>query len=230
MLIRKVSAFYTLRFIHKTVSTNKNSTLNTKTLFRLLLSTGFILWVLSWIGDSNGILPLSTYGMISSVILTGIGIYFWLKSYKEKRGFYPKFFKIYRGLLNKMKQNPFNGIVIMVRHLLKFYTLILVFSMILVFVGFITIGQSEPVKTVQNYCENNAEINKITGKINHYGILRNVHSQWGAETGNSDISMIFVSEKGVFHISSTLEKENGEWKVTELKLRNINTGANNVYN
>ncbi len=200
--------------------------MNIKTLFRLLLSTGFILWVLSWIGDSNGILPLSTYGMFLSVFLTGTGIYFWLKSYKEKRGFYPKLFKIYRNLLNKMKKNPFNGFIIMVRHLLKFYTLTLVFTMILVFIGYITIGQSEPVKTVQNYCENNSEINKITGKINHYGILRNVNSQWGAETGNSKISMTIVSEKGVFYITSKLEKENGEWKVKELELKNKNTGAN----
>ena len=117
----------------------------------------------------------------------------------------------------------------MVRHLLKFYTLILIFSMILVFIGFITIGQSEPVKTVQNYCENNAEINKITGEINHYGILRNVNSKWSAETGSSELSLVFVSEKGVFNVSSKLEKENGEWKVIKLELKNKNTGANNVY-
>jgi|TARA_B110001469_G_scaffold127822_1_gene150877 hypothetical protein len=202
---------------------------NTKTLFRLLLSTGFILWVLSWIADSNGTLPASTYGMIISVILTGFGIYFWLKSYKEKRGFYPKFLKTYRDLLNKMKKNPFNGFFIMVRHLLKFYTLILVFSMILVFIGFITIGQSQPVKTVQNYCENNPEINNITGKINHYGILRNVSSQWNSETGSSELSLVFVSENGVFNVSSELEKENGEWKVKELELKDKNTGANKVY-
>ena len=204
--------------------------MNTKTLFRLFLSTGFILWILSWIGDSNGILPLSTYGMIFSVVLTGLGIYFWLKSYKEQRGFYPKFFKIYKDLLNKMKKNPFNGFFIMVKHLLKFYTLILVFSMILVFIGFITIGQSEPVKTVQNYCENNSEINKITGKINHYGILRNVSSQWNSETGSSELSLVFVSENGTFNVSSKLEKENVEWKVKKLELKDKNTGANTVYN
>lgn len=117
----------------------------------------------------------------------------------------------------------------MVRHLFKFYTLILVFSMILVFIGFITIGQSEPVKTVQNYCENNSEINRITGKINHYGILRNVSSQWNSETGSSDLSLVFVSENGIFNVSSKLEKENGEWKVKELELKDKNTGANTVY-
>ena len=193
--------------------------MNTKTIFRLFLITGFILWILSWIGDTNGILPASTYGMIISVISTGFGIYFWLKSYKEKRGFYPKFLKIYRDLLKKMKKNPFSGFFIMVRHLLKFYTLILIFSMILVFIGFVTIGQSEPVKTVQNYCENNTEINKITGKINHYGILRNVSSQWNSETGTSELSLIFVSDKGVFNVSSKLEKENGEWNVKKLELK-----------
>jgi hypothetical protein len=204
--------------------------LNTKTIFRLVISTGFILWILSWIGDLNGIIPLSTFGMFFSFLLTGIGVYFWLKSYKEKRGFYPKIFEIYRDLLNKMKKNPFQVIIIMVRNLLKFYTLILIFSMILVFIGFITIGQSEPVKTVQNYCENNSEINKITGKINHYGILRNVNSQWGYETGSSELSLVFVSENGVFNVSSKLEKENGEWKVKKLELKNKNTGANTVYN
>jgi len=216
-------------FLILDVSSNINSTLNTKTLFRLLLSTGFILWVLSWIGDSNGILPASTYGMIFSVILTEFGIYFWLKSYRDKRGFYPKFFKIYRVLLNKMKKNPFNGFFFMVRHLLKFYTLILVFSMIIVFIGFITIGQSEPVKTVQNYCENNSEIKNITGKINYYGILRNVSSQWNSETGSSELSLVFVSENGIFNVFSKLEKENGEWKVKKLELKDKNTGANIVY-
>ncbi|MBG7611881.1 hypothetical protein IU405_06440 [Polaribacter sp. BAL334] len=198
--------------------------MNTKTIFRLFITTGFILWILSWIGDLNGILPLSTFGMFFSFLLTGIGIYFWLKSYKEKRGFYPKIFEIYRDLLNKIKKNPFNGIIIMVRNLLKFYTLVLIFSMVLVFIGFITIGQSEPVKTVQNYCENNSEIYKITGKINHYGILRNVNFQWSPETVSSELSLIFVSENGVFNLSSKLKKENGEWKVEKLELKDKNTG------
>ena len=203
--------------------------MNIKTLFRLLLSSGFILWVLSWIGDLNGKLPESTYGMFSSIILTGCGIYFWLKSYKEKRGYYPKFFKIYREQTDSMKKNPLNGIFFMVRHLLKFYTFILAFSMILVSIGYLTMGQSEPVKVTQNYCENNQEIAKITGHINHYGILRNVRSQWDSETGNSEISMTFVSEKGVFDINSKLEKENSEWKVKELELTNKDTGANTRY-
>jgi len=204
--------------------------LNIKSLFRLLLSTGFIFWILSWVGDFNGILPLSTYGMILSVFLTGIGIYFWLKSYKEKRGYYPKFFKIYKDLCNKMKNNPFNGFFIMTRHLLKFYTMTLVFSMILVFVGFITIGQSEPVKKVQNYCENNSEVNRITGKINHYGVLRSVSSQWNSKIGSSELSLVFVSENGVFNVYSKLEKENGEWKVKELVLKDKNTGTNTIHN
>ena len=202
--------------------------MNTKTLFRIFLTSGFILWILSWIGDSKGILPASTYGMVFSAISTGLGIYFWLKCYKEIRGYYPKFLKIYGNLHKEMKKNPFNGTFFMVRHLLKFYVLILVFSMVLVFIGFMTIGQSEPVKTVQNYCENNTEINKITGKINHYGILRNVSSTWNSENGSSELSLIFVSEKGVFNISASLEKKNGEWKVIKYELINKNTGANNV--
>ena len=31
------------------------------------------------------------------------------------------------------------------------------------------------------------KLNKITGKINHYGILRNVSSKWSSETGNSEL-------------------------------------------
>ena len=204
--------------------------MNTKTLFRLFLSTGLILWVLSWISDLNGILPASTYGMLLSAILTGFGIYFWLKTYKAKRGSYPKFHKIYRELISSMKKNPFNGIFFLVRHLLKFYTIILVLTMVLVFIAYLTIGQSEPVKVTQNYCENNTDIAEITGQIKHYGILRNVSSQWNSETGNSELSMTFVSENGVFNLSSKLEKENGEWNVINLELKNKNTGANTVYN
>ena len=192
--------------------------MNTKTLFRIFLTSGFILWVLSWIGDSKGILPISTYGMIFSAVLTVFGIYFWLNSYKEKRGHYPKFLKIYGNLYKEMRKNPFNGFFFMLRHLLKFYTLILIFSMILVFIGFITIGQSEPVKTVQNYCENNTDINNITGKIKHFGILRNVSTQWNAETESSEISLVFVSENGVFDLNSKLEKVNGIWMVKNVEL------------
>lgn len=201
--------------------------MNTKTLFRIFLSTGAILWILSWIGDINGKLPESTYGMILSSILTGIGIYFWLKSYKEIRGHYPKFYKKYQELIKSMKKNPFNGMFFMVKHLFKFYTFTLVFSMILVLIGYFTIGQSEPVKVTQNYCENNIDINKITGKIEHYGILRNVSSKWNSEPGSSELSLIFVSKNGVFDVSSKLEKKNGEWKVKKLELKNKNTGANN---
>ncbi len=193
------------------------------------MSTGAILWILSWIGDTNGKLPESTYGMILSVILTGIGIYFWLKFYKEIRGHYPKFYKKYQELIRSMKKNPFNGIFFMVKHLLKFYTFILVFSMILVFIGYLTIGQSEPIKVTQNYCENNIDINKITGKIKHYGILRNISSKWSSESGSSELSLIFVSENGIFNVFSKLEKKNGVWKVKKLEIRNKNTGANTVY-
>uniref|UniRef100_UPI00404A6DAC hypothetical protein n=1 Tax=Flavobacterium sp. TaxID=239 RepID=UPI00404A6DAC len=204
--------------------------MNKKTLFRILLSTGAILWVLSWIDDLNGKLPESTYGMILSVILTGIGIYVWLKFYKETRGHYPKFYKKYQEMIKSMKKNPFNGIFFLVKNLLKFYTFVLIFSMILVLIGYLTIGQSEPVKVTQKYCESNSEINRITGKINHYGILRNVSSQWNSETGSSELSLVFVSENGTFNVSSKLEKENGEWKVKKLDLKDKNTGANTVYN
>ena len=90
-----------------------NTTLNIKTIFRLLLSFEFILWVLSWIGDLNGKLPESTYGMFFSSILIGCGIYFWLKSYKEQVESYPKFYKIYREQTDSMKKNPFNGMFFM---------------------------------------------------------------------------------------------------------------------
>ncbi|GAL02059.1 hypothetical protein JCM19314_1590 [Nonlabens ulvanivorans] len=46
----------------------------------------------------------------------------------------------------------------------------------------------------------------------------------------SELSLVFASEKGVFNVSSKLEKENGEWKVKKLELNNKNTGANTVYN
>jgi hypothetical protein len=177
-----------------------------------------------------GKLPESTYGMFFSTFLTGSGIYFWLKSYKEKRGYYPKFYKIYRDQIDSMKKNLFNGIFFLIRHLLKFYTLILVFSMILVSIGYLTIGQSEPVKVTQNFCEKNQEIAKITGHINHYNILRSVHSQWNSKTGNSEISMIFVSEKGIFDVYSKLVKKNSEWKVKELELTNKNNGTICYYN
>jgi len=51
-----------------------------------------------------------------------------------------------------------------------------------------------------------------------------------SETGSSELSLIFVSENGVFKVSSKLERENGEWKVKKLELKDKNTGANNVYN
>ncbi|MEM5564638.1 hypothetical protein WNY78_05965 [Psychroserpens sp. AS72] len=201
--------------------------MNLKTLFRILLSIGAILWVISWIGDLNGKLPESTYGMILSAILTGFGIYFWLKSYKKTRGHYPKFHKKYQEMIKSMKKNPFNGIFFLVKNLFKFYTFVLVFSMILVLIGYLTIGQSEPVKVTQKYCENNIDVQKITGEIKHYGILRNVSSRWNSETGNSDLSLVFVAENGVFNISTKLEKENGEWEVKKYELKNKNTGANN---
>lgn len=127
-----------------------------------------------------------------------------------------------------MKRNPLNGIFFLAKNLFKFYTSVLVFTMILVLVGYFTIGQSEPVKVTQNYCESNIDINRITGEIKHYGILRNVNSQWNSETGSSELSLVFVAENGVFNIFSRLKKDNREWKVIDFELTDISNGSNIV--
>jgi hypothetical protein len=203
--------------------------LTEKLIFRILIAIGCLLWIISNIGESSGYQPLSTIGMLISLPITGLGIYYWFNYYKSSRGYYPKFMKTYRYLIKGMKKNPFFGIIFMVKNLLKFYVCLVLFSMGIVFLGYATIAQSESVKTTQRYCINSSEIKLITGEIRYFGILRNVQNTYNSTGGKSKMSLTIVGKKGNFKVNSELEKINDEWRVIVLTLTDINTGANKVY-
>jgi hypothetical protein len=204
--------------------------LKDKLIFRILITFGCLLWIISQIGELNGYQPLSTIGMFISIPITFLGIYYWFIYFKSIRGYYPKFIEKFRYLISKMKGNPFFGFFFMVRHLLKFYVCMVVFSMGIVFLGYLTVGQSESVKTTQSYCENSPDIKLKTGEIKYFGILRNVKNEYNSKSGKSEMSLTLVGKKGNFTVDSKLEKISGKWNVIELTLTDINTGANTVYN
>ncbi len=97
----------------------------------------------------------------------------------------------------------------------------------IVFLGYLTVGQSESVKTTQSYCENSMDIKIKTGEIKYFGVLRNVTNKYNSKGGKSEMSLTLVGKKGNFKVDSKLEKTNGEWNVISLTLTEINTGANN---
>ena len=201
-----------------------------KLIFRVLITLGCLLWIVSNIGESNGYQPLSTITLAISIPFTVLGIYYWFIHYKSTRGYYPKFIKTYKNLIKQMKKNPFFGIFFMVRNLLKFYVCLVVFSMGIVFLGYATVGQSDSVKTTQRYCENSSDIKLKTGEIKYFGILRNVKNEYNSKSGKSEMSLTLVGKKGNFTVDSKLKKISGKWNVIELTLTDINTGANTVYN
>lgn len=159
--------------------------------------------------------------MLVSIPIYALGIYLWLGHYKQKNGHYPKVLKTYKGVLEKIKRNLLYGIYFLARNVISFYTFLVGFTMILVFVGFLTTTLSDSVNTTQKYVENTPEIKKRTGQINYYSIFRNVHSQYNSSSGKSTVQLTLIGQNGVFYVDSKLKKENGKWQVIDIKLSEI---------
>lgn len=180
---------------------------------------GCLIWIVSFFGEAFRFQPYSTIGILISPMLTFFGIYHWFMYYKLTKGHYPKFFKAWKGVISKMRKNPFAGIGFMFSHILETWTFIIVCWMGMIFIMFLTFGQSKAFKAAKEYCENDSEILEKTGEIRYYGLLVGGSISTKGQSGESELTFTIVGENGNFNANAELIKYNDAWELTELKVQ-----------
>jgi hypothetical protein len=183
-----------------------------------LILTGCLLWIASFLGEKGGLQPYSTFGLVISPILIIVGVFRWARYYRDKRGYYPQPGRIISSLMKGMAQNPFFGIGFLVRHLLHFWTLCILFWTGILFLLFCVFSNSAAFTATKKYCETNADILAKTGEIKYYSplISGSIHQHNGQ--GNAELFFTIVGTKGNIKAASSVTQQNGDWTVKELKL------------
>ncbi len=178
-----------------------------------------LIWTVSFFGEILKLQPFSTIGIIISPPLTLFGIYKWFISYKIRRGHYPNFLKVWRTINKEIQSNPFFGTKFILEHILETWTFIIICWMCMFLIMFLTFRESNAFNTLKEYCENNPEIIKKTGKIKYYGVLvgGEMSNDWNNE-GNAEFTFTIVGENGNFNADAYLIKHNNTWKVIKIKI------------
>lgn len=185
---------------------------------RFFITTGLIIWFLSFFGEVSSFQPYSTVGILISPIFIIIGLFYWFKFYKSSRGYYPKFWTVWKENLRKMRSNPFAGIVFLLKHIIETWTIITIFFMLFVLVGYFALENSEAFKTIKKHCESNKEILAKTGKIYYYGILISGKITRQKNNGFANFSFTIVGKNGNFSANSELTELNNQWTVETLTI------------
>ncbi|EJF10134.1 cytochrome c oxidase assembly factor Coa1 family protein [Pontibacter sp. BAB1700] len=185
---------------------------------KALVTTGCLIWCASFFGEAFNAQPYSTVGIIVSPILTVTGVILWLLYYRNTRGYYPK--------LKTVRDNTYSyggqftlGFDFLIKHVLEFWTLCILFWMGLVLLMVLTFRRSDAFEAAKQYCQTNQEILSQTGEIKYFGVLVAGNLSTGGQGGKADLSFSIVGTKGNFSAISRLTKQNLVWTVEELELR-----------
>jgi hypothetical protein len=191
--------------------------LNPKT-HKILILTGCLIWIASFFGEALGGQPYSTIGIVISPVLTIIGVIYWFKYYRAKRGHYPKFETLGDNIVNAGGSLTLR-FDFLLKHVLEFWTFCILFWMVLVFVVLLTFGRSEAFEATKQYCQSNQEILSQTGPIKYYGILVGGNISTDEQGEKAELSFTIVGTKGNFIADSKLVKVSGVWTVENLEFR-----------
>ena len=182
-----------------------------------LTVVGCVLWCASFLGEENGLQPYSTVGLCVSPILLIAGIFYWSQHHYQANGRQPEVGKKVRLLIEDMTKNPFFGIGFLVRHLLQFWTICILFWMGIIFLTFCLFVNSDAFKATKEYCEKNTSVLLRTGKINYYSPLFSGSIHMHNDDGEAELYFTIVGTKGSFEAKSSLTKRNGRWTLQQLE-------------
>jgi len=182
------------------------------------ITTGCLLWCLSFFGEVSRWQPYSTIGIMLSPIITIIGIFYWLRYYRAQRGHYPRFKTVWN---NSVSGGSFMTLRLgfLLTHILAVWTFCILFWMGLVLLMFLLFNRSIAFEAVKNYCQNNKEIVSKTGKIKYYGVLVTGSISTRHRSGEATLSFTIIGTNGNFNANAELTKENDNWEVDDLTLQ-----------
>ncbi|WP_216689297.1 hypothetical protein [Hymenobacter siberiensis] len=184
-----------------------------------LIAFGCFFWYASFFCEESGLQPYSTVGLVIAPILIVVGIFGWVLHYYKTRGHYPRIGHTISMVISGMTKNPFFGIGFLFSHLLQFWTLITLFWIGISFLGFGIFGNSDAFIATQQYCETNSSILSNTGRIKYYSPLIGGNIRMHNDDGSAELFFTIIGAKGNFDAESRLIKQDGNWMVQELKMK-----------
>jgi len=181
----------------------------------LYITIACLIWIGSFFGEIMSLQPFSMIGMVISPIISLYGVFLWLRYYKKAKGYYPNIFRTIR----PKKINPITGLDFVFSNVLELWTLIIHFWMLMVLFAFLTFVQSKAFKTTKEYCKTQSEIKEKTGKIKYFGILIGGTIKTYGNDGEADMHFTIIGEKGNFKAKSVLYRDDNEWEVIKVEIK-----------
>ncbi len=195
---------------------------NNPTIHKTLITTGCLMWCVSFFGEIYGAQPYSTFGIIISPILTIVGVLYWFKYYRATRRHYPKF-KTVRDNIQRLPKAGYHYTLnfdFFLKHIPECLTFCILVVMGVFVIMFATFRNSGAFQATKQYCSTNQEILSQTGNIQYFGTLvRGRISLHGQGGGSANLSFNIVGTEKNKRADAKLTKENGVWTVENVKLQ-----------
>ncbi|PWV46557.1 hypothetical protein [Chitinophaga sp. S165] len=179
---------------------------------RILIIAACVLWCISLVAEFIGISTYTWTGVIAAPVLLFVGIVYWARNYKAKKGHYPRGESLWKNM------TTLGGSVSLRPAYLKekfpeFVTFWFAFLMLMTLAGYLVFSRSDAFKATQAYCEANQTVLEKTGKIKRYGVF----VTGSISTYSARISFSIFGEKGYFEGMANLVNYDGSWKVESVK-------------
>src|SRR5215203_2935674 len=128
------------------------------------ITIGCIIWGLAFYADGKMIQPYGMYGILISPIITGIGLYYWVKYYREKNQKSPNLKNLFKNMF--FRAGYFRvGSGYLFTHLLEFWTGCALITMVMVGFMFFFLRESAAFEAVKRYASYDKEIIQSTGGV-----------------------------------------------------------------
>lgn len=182
-----------------------------KQLFRILITSGILLWILAHVLEVTNQSPFNLYCFNISPILLFSGVAIWVVWYKKTRGHFPNPFEKYYDERQK-NWGPFAGVKVLQKYI---YEWIVVWFMAWIFITFsaiTTFKDSEAFAYTKIYVEKDSTTQSFTGGVVGYGYYAGGSLTTGSENA-ADMTFRIIGKTKSSRAKIKLHKENGIWIV-----------------
>ncbi len=173
-------------------------------------------WVVGFVLAGIVIYPYAFIGIYLGPPLLFLGIIGWFKNYKRLNNRFPnpiRSFRITRENYDGFLANHRAMMDYLLNHLLEFWTLCILFWIVLSFIGIPAFKSSKIFKTVTEYVENDQTLKDKIGEIQYYGFLVSGKS---SSNGQGDVSFSIIGQKETVKAWAKIENIDGQSQVVEM--------------
>lgn len=184
---------------------------------KVLIGIGAIGCWVAYFCELSALQPYSTIGLIVAPIFTIVGIVFWSKFYKQKRGHSPMFSTVW-GNVYAVGSTYSLRTEFVLRHFPEFLTAGTLLWMVIVWGFSLGFRSSDAFIATKDYCEHDTAILKQTGAVKGYGPIMSGSFSLRSDSSVSNIWFTIVGQNGNFKANSRLVGHDGNWVVKLLTI------------